>query len=133
MREIKYRAWDKENKMMIFKFDKPNVFANRNGWELSLGNLPDIGQSKCIETILMQYTGLNDKNGKEIYEGDIVNWNEKELMKQGLEKVVGTIAYWIDGFTVETKTVNYSLCGRYGSIEIIGNIYENPELVEWEK
>ena len=83
--------------------------------------------SNCV---LMQFTGLKDKTGKEIYESDIVLVPEKELMKHGFEKIVGQIIYWVDGFTIKTETVNYSLFGRSNSIEVIGNIYENKELIK---
>ena len=63
MREIKFRAWDSFNKIMMFSESYISVLL---AYYLK-GKQPPSG-------ILMQYTGLKDKNGKEIYEGDIVRW-----------------------------------------------------------
>ena len=109
MREIKFRAWDKINKNMIY--DRTGTidqtfFAYNDlpkGWEL------------------MQYTGLKDKNGKEIYEGDICKIEQLE----GLHKVVWSgIGFWFkrcdDGELFAPRSY---------LIEIIGNVYENPEVL----
>jgi len=79
------------------------------------------------EPTLMQYTGLKDKNGKEIYEGDIVNsWYE--------EYNTGGIGSEFKKHIVEFKMGAFTNCiNTYKPIEVIGNIYENPELLEPEK
>jgi len=107
MREIKFRAWHK----------KDNTMYNK-GWydDLLLGE--DIGNK-----YLMQYTGLKDKKGVEIYEGDIVKTISRDNM-------VGVVEYWKDRFIIRrvNKAQNISLLST--DLEIIGNIYENLELLQ---
>lgn len=101
-REIKFRAWDKENKKM-----KYNIIG--------------------IE--LMQYTGLRDKNGKEIYEGDIVKiTGSKEID-------IGKVIYEYNGFIVDVMNMD-RFYGRVHLLEkfteVIGNVTDNPELLGGE-
>ncbi len=107
-RIIKFRAWDEDEKKMISLFDCYDIF----GREL-----------RATKATLEQFTGLLDKNGKEIYEGDIlkigksfwqVEWNDEK-------------ARWD---CVDTTT--YKPIGGMdftGYIEVIGNIHENPDLL----
>jgi len=112
MREIKFRAWDKENKEMVeVELLGKRVLLVKDGeWE----NIENFE--------VMQYTGLKDKNGKEIYEGDIVNCFRHE----GFEFV--TTRLGSNG--IETQLGFYPFIEVYGYAEVIGNIYENPELLE---
>ena len=124
MREIKFRAWDKERGQM--QWGNSNLMMNMGGmlfWNLAY-DLDIIGKQEQTEFILMQYTGLKDKNGKEIYEGDIV-CKQRDFPKY--------IVKW-DHAGFEP----FSLPGLGGceweclddrETEVIGNIYENPELV----
>lgn len=133
MREIKFRAWDKTHKRFI---DKHSFAINFNpvddkqfhGTIIKLGYHEDLYE-------LMQYTGLKDKNGKEIFEGDIV---EAEITKE--KKAITKVWYFAPTWMLADYTTG-KLCGSYEmsdfgrgenleDIEIIGNIYENPELVE---
>ena len=100
MREIKFRAWDGKKMLKNVPIDA-----------VTLGKYLDfIGTSLSV----MQYTGLADKNGVEIYEGDvlsnssIIEWDEQN-------------AQWAFEGCVEDVTV--------GNLKVIGNIYENPELL----
>ncbi len=70
---------------------------------------------------LCQYTGLKDKNGKEIYEGDIVRF------RSGKHEGIGKIIYNPPRFEISSE---FFLGGKAELIEVIGNIYENPELLE---
>ena len=63
-RPIKFRCWDKERKCWMNEADTYQQVVNQARWN------PEVGESYP----LMQFTGLKDKNGKEIYEGDIVKW-----------------------------------------------------------
>lgn len=118
-REIKFRAWDKISKTMDY-WQPFKYFDN------SLVD-PD---SKAVETI-MQYTGLKDKNGKEIYEGDILDINDQyNLIGSDIYEVVFSDgAFRIDGAELAILH-NSPGCDALGEdTEVIGNIYENPELL----
>lgn len=78
------------------------------------------------DLILMQYTGLKDKNGKEIYEGDIVESEKNMMFNQG--KQTDQVRFEDGAFKV--ATVNLSTITTSFYPEVIGNIYENPELLE---
>lgn len=126
MREIKFRAWDKKNKKMLVDYDIDNP-ASWPTWNLN--NV--IEEYDRIDWELMQFTGLKDKNGKEIYEGDI--WNGREV-KFGqfytyLENGLGN-SYWITGFYIDNDEGISEPVESGG--EVIGNIYENPELIKTE-
>jgi hypothetical protein len=104
MREIKFRAWDKFNKLI-----KESVMPSRRDYPES-------------QYELMQFTGLKDKNGKEIYEGDICDLDG--------EKVKISWSNLDSGFCLEWGYK--SRIGLSIHLEVIGNIYENPELLKRE-
>ena len=121
MREIKFRAWHKEKKIMgevlgIDILHKEIFFSNE---DVDCYEHTDF---KDIE--LMQYTGLKDKNNKEIYEGDIFHIGSKKILY---------VVEWIDCGLKGRQIKNKSWIGLdywKDDIEVIGNIYENPELLE---
>lgn len=75
---------------------------------------------------LIQFTGLKDKNGKEIYEGDIVKWFVNDVIRTGIVDYIDGYG----GFDMKNFKDDYHVCCDWlrGEYEVIGNIYENPEL-----
>lgn len=81
--------------------------------------------------VLMQCTGLKDKNGKLIYEGDIVTYEWLTPLGKVWRNDGKYIVEWLDGFCLLSNIVRYDIeHGTKRNVEIIGNIYENPELLE---
>ena len=119
-REIKFRAWDKETKSMIKEVWEIGLKSNYNQSWL-------IGDDKRTDNFeLMQYTGLKDKNGKEIYEGDIVKSRDNHLFIINYE--YGSFgAGWIKDDLVWYSSATKSFDKKI--FEVIGNIYENSELL----
>lgn len=118
MCEIKFRAWDKNAKKMIFggSFIDVSQTPGVDRWVFGMDifNHPD-------DVELMRFTGLKDKNGIEIYEGDIVKMDGGEVHE---------VVYKPAQFTFDWSSQDLSTLTRvYGGIEVIGNIYENPELL----
>ena len=124
MRKIKFRAWDKENEKMMkvssLHLENKEISVKENG-TFHLFRMQD----------LMQYTGLKDKNGKEIYEGDILFFRD-ENMKY--------IVVWQDAAfiikSIEIRKYSEKMCWLDDTeicCEIVGNIYENKKLLEENK
>lgn len=128
MREIKFRAWDKTDKEMVDYFHIQSNNGSVTVYEYSADafedqRLPE-DATDHIDYILMQYTGLKDKNGKEIYEGDIVvthGW-------QGAIEMSHTGAYVIAQGSFKELLHDYVY--NKWDIEVIGNIYEDKELLK---
>ena len=110
-RKIKFRAWDSKDKKMFDPIHDVVTFAF---------NL------KCEWIEIMQFTGLKDKNGKEIYEGDIIS----PVMMCGTI-TSGTVIFHSGSFMAKQIGAEWLMDDlyRYDYIEVIGNIYENPELL----
>ena len=121
MREIKFRAWDGK-RMFHESFCE---YLNGYGCLFQQFEKPEA---------LMQYTGLKDKNGKEIYEGDIVKGIT--CKGDGVEKLLGKMFFdeAEAEYCIEQNNDYFPVCSIHvtdkNSLEVIGNIYENPELLK---
>jgi uncharacterized phage protein (TIGR01671 family) len=129
-REIKFRAWDKARKVLFMIFDNSSLDWYLPTWKDNYE--------------IMQFTGLKDKEGKEIYEGDIIESTSREVTFDGQD--TGKIAkdkyevVWVEenahyaqkriktGYIQSGTGMKQKFMTKY--YEVIGNIHENPELVK---
>ena len=120
-REIKFRAWEKDKKTML-TWEKLTPHYH----QLIVGLMTD----PTDEMPLMQFTGLHDKFGKEIYECDIVRGNLANEMGS-YENSVGKVFFNTDRaeFAIECETYPDNQWSIPRDIEVIGNLFENPELL----
>lgn len=126
-REIKFRAWNPDD----LKMEYPLVFAFcMDGNFKPLIKCAD-GNMAYKDYPIMQFTGLTDKNGKEIYEGDLVKSKAKVPHREG--QTFTNVVYWLKyRYRIKGKIYSADLTPNkvYNQeIEVIGNIYENPELL----
>lgn len=110
MREIKFRTWNPNSKKM------GNLFCSSviNGETIR-------GLGDCI---LMQYTSLKDENDKEIYEGDIVRLPGRSYGDKIYDEEISQVEWDVFGFYIARQ----GACS-WSEMEVIGNIYENPDLL----
>lgn len=131
-RIIKFRAWDEDRKIMVTDFsENPQIYQHEYDYTFYCGGYMD--NSDWHEPILMQYTGLKDRKGIEIYEGDILSvcngsingspWMDKPYaVEYILNKGYNICLFCWD------KNGN-SMMDSTHYCEVIGNIYQNPELL----
>ncbi len=115
-REIKFRAWDK----------------NKRDWVDMLAlMLPT--ESETESFVLMQYTGLKDKNGKEIYEGDVIRIFVRRHVEPSVhanaEVVFAGGVFWFEARQIGFTDCNWHLYNQ-SDREVVGNIYETPDLLK---
>jgi uncharacterized phage protein (TIGR01671 family) len=138
MREIKFRAWDKKHQKMIGPFDMRDI---SNDWGGDCADFyipyPEGTNERYDEGPWMQYTGRHNRDGKEVYEGDILDGH-------GLGRLVVKFGEWDDGGQYEDhhSGVGWYLENQRGEVfglnyidlyknhPVIGNVWENPELLK---
>lgn len=163
MRKIKFRAWTghaMDYDVVVGRFGSFYVNAGKDDDGLDVadkGSLTTFNTIYPENTPIMQFTGLKDKNGKEIYEGDIVarletDWPSQTPDENGIyplsldeymrsiSKICKVIFHDAEFCCLEPngdyKGADALYClntGRHGQIEIIGNIHEHPDLIRKEK
>jgi hypothetical protein len=133
MREYKFRVWDKDNKEMLYQGS--NTTYNNSVMDCRIV-LDELGFDVLVRLYgkdeyeyrnnceLMQYAGLYDKNGKEIYEGDITKDPDGNVFEVVWNKGAAS-------FELQNKISHFLFVQRYiDMFEVIGNIHDNPDLLQ---
>ena len=130
----KFRAWDKNTEDMV---DVKMIDLEKDG---SIGCIVDYNgiNLDVSECVLMQYTGLKDKNGVEIFEGDVVKVTDGESEEDSYISIVknysneGYPAFDIEyppTYHYDSNVLSAIMCNVFETIEVIGNIYEDGDLL----
>ncbi len=131
MREIKFRGWDKKDKKIVeilsigFDNGENNYICVRDGKSLNFVDANRI--------VLMQYTGLKDKNGVDVYEGYICKIH---VWFGGSYTYCNLPIIFKDGkfcYEIYCGSGDYEMMDLYDDLTVMGNIYENPDLLEKEE
>lgn len=132
-REIKFRAWDSKNDFMFYHDENGEFERKIDGCRVGSDfNIQELlfNPYECL--IRMQYTGLNDINGKEMFEGDIVKCG------YGIGKIIFRVGCFMVEWIDDKGSYNEFLFSQKGvysrdgddRFEIIGNLFQNPELLQ---
>jgi uncharacterized phage protein (TIGR01671 family) len=126
MREIKFRVWSKDRKMFVMDGMSVEDIQEDATHSVHLPML--IKQEECV---WQQYTGLKDKNGKEIYEGDLINFSWQAGHKEFYECKNQEVFYNNECASFVFGKDEICMLDRvvYDTLEVVGNVFENPELL----
>lgn len=140
-REIKFRAFDRQTKKMspeFVLFGEFTLMGAVHAWQHEGENKSSCSLEALNDLEVMQFTGLKDKNGKEIYEGDIIKCNTSNKFKYPHKGEVIYLQH-VCGFGITTDPIVNESTGEEESaftyfnynenFEVIGNIHETPELL----
>ena len=141
-REIKFRIWEIATKEFIQ--DNEDFCLLGNGWLYFINKygqlrVPRISITDCENYIIQFFTGLKDKNSKEIYEGDIIRYKQFNAFEKNLKVKIGYAAptgrryyglFFTDSDEIQSFDINPYEPIQQFTIEIIGNIFQNPELLK---
>lgn len=143
MRDIKFRAWDNVANEMFYCGEEIDVIFQLGSEGIECTDIRNIGPSgdgvnSMEHLIYMQYTGLKDKNSKEIYEGDILEFNNNgyELTAGNrdddivLAKVKYSCGAWLLKEAYGQLDDLYTVLVNDEEAEVVGNVFEKPELLE---
>jgi uncharacterized phage protein (TIGR01671 family) len=130
-REIKFRAWDVDKKLFVNLEEKhkEKYFVDLSNGQLEIGYFLNDGDYQGLE--IQQYTGLKDKNGKEIYEGDIIKGTDRWTYSDS-----SFVFYKVEWESPVNNPNDYpNIIHGYcledsKQMEIVGNVYENPKLLQ---
>jgi uncharacterized phage protein (TIGR01671 family) len=138
-REIKFRVWHKNSKEYLkLGYSEHDTYRD-NLLEISFRPEPIVVSSvfgelderyRDVDVVIEQYTGLKDKNGKEIYEGDILTSNNHHYWE-----VIWKNWYWAieindDWFIEHESNIQQMTCAVYNTHEVVGNIHEHGDLLK---
>jgi uncharacterized phage protein (TIGR01671 family) len=129
-RPIKFRAWDKEGKYWIPAED---ILISANGVvSIDMHNYGELKEYSSDEIILTQFTGVLDKNGKEIWEGDVCKVQIWYGELYSIAKLPIIFRNGIFGYELYEGSGDWEMMTLDGHEEIIGNRFEHPHLLEGE-
>lgn len=136
-REIKFRVWHKEDKCFIYvePFDPHTITSGGYNKDKNCyyhfwpdanisGELCKIKNCSLQNRPVQQFTGLKDSNRKDIYEGDIIKYQYDSAYPDKFDKSI------VEYEEFEPDKWGYQVGQGYGNVEVIGNIFENPELIK---
>ena len=126
-REIKFRVWKNNTMLQVGDGVLKEIYFDENNW------------NEDKDGVLMQYIGLKDKNGKEIYEGDMVNFTKRGITHGPDAEDVKNAEVWYSledcafvfgKYKSADYTWWYSMTDDLYNFEVVGNIFKNPNLLD---